>query len=223
MMLSYLLGLLFPAKCVFCRKLLERRETDLCIDCRRELPFCEMSVKRLPYSESTTAVFYYETEVRASILRYKFHGMLQYSAAYGRLLAMKISEQEMDFDLISYVPVSRRRLHKRGYDQAGRLAKAVASELGLKSCQLLKKIRDNPAQSGIQKPEERRANVIGVYRVQKPSAIQGKRILLIDDVLTTGATLSECCRTLLDAGAAQVSCAVLATVRRDQKKQQVRT
>lgn len=85
----------------------------------------------------------------------------------------------------------------------------------MEQTQLLKKIRNNPAQSGISTPEKRRANVLGVYRAVNPELIQGKNILLIDDVLTTGATMSECCRTLLDAGAAQVSCAALACARYD--------
>lgn len=216
---SYLLELLYPAKCVFCGHLLGREETELCTSCRRTLPYCEGSVKRVPYSKSTAAVFYYEDQVRESILRYKFRGNPQYSAAYGRLLAMKVAEQGVDFDLITHVPVSRRRHRRRGYDQAARLAKAVSRELGGTFQKLLKKIRNNPAQSGLAKPEQRRANVLGVYRTMDPKLVQGKTILLIDDVMTTGATLSECCRTLLDAGAAQVSCAALATVRRDMKQQ----
>ena len=62
-------------------------------------------------------------------------------------------------------------------------------------------------------PEKRRANVSGVYRVPDPERIAGKRILLIDDIVTTGATLSECARTLLEAGAARVLCAAVACSR----------
>ena len=216
---AYLLELLYPSKCVFCGGLLGREETEICTSCRKTLPYCEGHVKRVPYSKATSAVFYYENLVRESVLRYKFHGNPHYSLAYGRLLAMKVAEQELDFDLITYVPVSRRRHRRRGYDQAARLAKALSRELGCRHHKLLKKIRNNPAQSGLSRPEQRRANVLGVYRVVDPKRVQGKTILLIDDVMTTGATLSECCRTLLDAGAAQVSCAVLATVHRDTKQQ----
>ena len=216
---AYLLELLYPSKCVFCSQMLGREETEICTSCRKTLPYCEGSVKRVPYSKTTAAVVYYENQVRESVLRYKFRGNPQYSAAYGRLLAMKIAEQGIDFDLITHVPVSRRRQRRRGYDQAARLAKAVSRELGCKQQKLLKKIRNNPAQSGLPRPEQRRANVLGVYKAVNSKKVQGKTILLIDDVMTTGATLSECCRTLLDTGAAHVSCAVLATVRRDTKQQ----
>ena len=105
--------------------------------------------------------------------------------------------------------VSRARRRERGYDQAECLARAVGAELGMRPRRILIKKRNNPAQSGIPTPEQRRANVLGVYEVRDHAAVQGKIILLIDDVTTTGATLSECCRTLLDAGAAQIFCAVL--------------
>ncbi len=211
MMLDRLLELLYPRKCVFCTKLLSREETDLCTQCRRSLPYCSGKDLRIPYSERTVAVFYYEDNVREAVLRYKFGGQMQYSRAFGRLLAMKAAE--LDFDLICHVPVSRARRRERGYDQAQKLAAAVGRELGSKPRNILKKTRNNPAQSGIKSPEQRRANVLGVYRVLDRESVQGKKILLIDDVATTGATLSECCRTLKDAGAAQVSCAVLAKAR----------
>lgn len=219
MILSYLLELLYPSKCIFCGSLLRKDETELCTVCRKELPYCEHKVKHVPYSKDTSAVFYYEAQVRESVLRYKFHRNPQYSHAYGRLLAMKIAEQGMEFDLITNVPVSRKRHRRRGYDQAERLAKATARELGVGYQRLLIKVRNNPAQSGLPRPEQRRANVLGVYRAVNIKKMRGKSVLLIDDVMTTGATLSECCRTLLDAGAAQVSCAALATVRRDMKQQ----
>ncbi|MBE6932985.1 MAG: ComF family protein [Ruminococcaceae bacterium] len=219
MILSLFLELLYPSKCVFCDCLLEKEETELCSHCRKELPYCEEKVRQVPFSKDTAAVFYYEAQVRESILRYKFRRNPQYSHAYGRLLAMKIAEQGIDYDVISHVPVSRRRHRSRGYDQAQRLARATARELGGTYQRLLKKVRNNPAQSGISRPEQRRANVLGVYKAVKLPGLRGKSVLLIDDVMTTGATLSECCRTLLDAGAAQVSCATLAAVRRDMKQQ----
>ena len=215
---SRLLELLYPRKCVFCTRLLGREETDLCTECRTGLPYCEGKQKSIPYSAKTAAVFYYEGDVREAVLRYKFGGQMQYAQAFGRLMAMKVREQLPEFDLICHVPVSRARRRSRGYDQARRLAQAVGAELGMKPQRILKKLRNNPAQSGISAPEQRRANVLGVYAVRDRTLVQGKRILLIDDVTTTGATLSECCRTLLDAGAAQVYCAVLARSHRNEEQ-----
>ena len=77
-------------------------------------------------------------------------------------------------------------------------------------CRLLDKVRDNPAQSGLDEQSARRANVLGVYSMCPDTDVNGKRILLVDDVATTGSTLSECARVLLTAGAAQVVCVTLA-------------
>lgn len=213
-MIRRLLALLYPPKCVFCGRLLQKEETDLCAQCRRSAPYVERQESRVPFSDGSYAVVYYEGTVRESILRYKFLRHRSYALAYGRLLAMKVAEQERSFDLVTHVPVSRKRRRQRGYDQAELIAQAVARELGLQQQKLLQKIRNNPAQSGLRTPEQRRANVLGVYRADR-SRTAGKNILLIDDVMTTGATLSECCRTLLDAGAATVCCAALACTRRN--------
>ena len=91
--------------------------------------------------------------------------------------------------------------------------KAVGRELGKVPVPTLKKIRHNRRQSGIRSEAQRRANVLGAYRVLRPEEVRGKRILLLDDVLTTGATSGECARMLLTAGAKEVHCAVIAARR----------
>ena len=90
------------------------------------------------------------------------------------------------------------------------LAKAVGKELGMKPERTLKKLRNNPPQSGMKDFSARRANVLGVYRVIDPENLRGKRVLLLDDIITTGATVSECARTLLTAGAKEVYCVAVA-------------
>ena len=152
----------------------------------------------------------YEGDVRRSIHRYKFNGQRHYAAAYGRLLAMRIQRDLPQADLITWVPVSRKRLRARGYDQVELLARAVGPELGIPVEKQLEKIRDNRANSGLKTPAERRANVLGVYRAVEPEAIRSKRVLLLDDIVTTGATASECARVLLTAGAEEVIFAAVA-------------
>ena len=97
------------------------------------------------------------------------------------------------------------------------MAKAVGRELGMEPVPMLKKIRNNPPQSGIVGQAKRRANVLGIYRLAEPVEIEGKRILLLDDILTTGATAGECARVLLTAGAAEVHCAVVAAAGKNTK------
>ena len=213
-MIRRMLEWLFPRKCVLCRKLLQKEETDLCRACRVDQPEYPFGKKKVPHIAQLTAVWIYEGDVRRSIHRYKFNGARHYADAYGRLLAMRILRDLPQADVITWVPISRQRLRKRGYDQVALLAHSTAKELGRKAKSTLKKIRDNPPQSSLVHPSQRRANVLGVYKVKDPDAIKGKTILLLDDVITTGATAGECARVLLTAGAKEVHCAAVAAARK---------
>lgn len=213
-LLDRIAQLLFPPKCLLCRSVLEENELDLCRKCRIEAPECPISRKKLPFIDSWAAVWYYEKKVRSSILRFKFYGARSYAIGYGRLLAMKLLREHPEgFDVLTWVPISTLRKLRRGYDQVELLADAVGKELGLEPVCLLKKIRNNPPQSGITGQAQRRANVLGVYRITQPQLVEGKRILLLDDVITTGATLGECARVLLTAGAKEVHCGAVAAAR----------
>ena len=210
--------LLFPPKCILCRKVLEKDETDLCRHCRVHSTECNSSARKLPHISQWAAVWYYEGTVRESILRFKFRGVRSYAPAYGRLMAMSLQRQEMqNFDLLAWVPTGRWRKLRRGYDQVELLAKAVGNELGVEPISLLKKVRNNPPQSGITGDAQRRANVLGVYQVRDAKVLAGKRILLLDDVITTGATAGEAARVLLTAGAKEVYCGAVAMARRGGK------
>lgn len=215
-------GLLFPPKCVLCKRILDRNELDLCRDCRENAPECAAKGTKLPFVDSTLALWHYEGLVRRSLLRFKFYGKRHYALSYGRLLAMKLQrEREGTYDLITWVPISRWRKLRRGYDQVELLAQGVCAELGITPVSCLKKIRHNRAQSGIVGQAHRRANVLGVYDVVERERFQGKRILLLDDVITTGATVGECARVLLTAGAEEVHCAAIAAVNHHKKGEKV--
>ena len=209
-MIRRMLEWLFPRKCVLCRKLLQKEETDLCRACRVDQPEYLFGKKKVTHIAQLTAVWMYEGDVRKSIHRYKFGGARHYAEVYGRLLAMRIQRDLPGADVLTWVPVSRRRKRERGYDQVELLADAVSAELGIQAEPLLEKIRDNRANSGLKTPAERRANVLGVYKVPEGADIRGKRVLLLDDIVTTGATASECARVLLTAGAREVIFAAVA-------------
>ena len=211
----YLMNLLFPPKCILCGKLLERQELDLCRECRVDSPEYPIRKENRQFLDSFTAVWYYEGTVRRSLLRYKFYGARSFASGYGRLLAMKLLQSNPDgFDCLTWVPVSPLRKLRRGYDQVELLAKAVGRELGMEPVPLLKKVRHNRPQSGISDAAKRRANVLGVYREVNREDIAGKRILLLDDILTTGATAGECARVLLTCGAKEIHCAAVAAARK---------
>ncbi len=206
---AFLLDLLYPPKCCFCGKL---SAEGICPACQKKLPYTqEQSCRqRFPYVKSCVSPLYYEGEVRASMLRYKFHGLSAYGETYGRLMAKAIDEIGFSCDIITWVPLSRQRKRKRGYDQAEILASELAAYCDLPCMPLLKKIRNNPAQSGSGNAAKRKANVSGCYSAVNEQLMQGKSVLLVDDVVTTGATLSECARVLRQAGCDAVYAAALA-------------
>ena len=208
------MGLLFPRKCILCRRLLDRQELDLCADCRADTDLWRSSKTKFQFLDSVTALWYYEKSVRGCIVRYKFYGARHLASGLGRCLAMRILQEDASYDLLTWVPVNSWRKLRRGYDQVELLAKAVGKELGMSPVRTLKKVRRNQKQSSLRDVSQRRANVLGVYRITDPKLVEGKKILILDDVLTTGATAGECARMLLTAGAKEVHCAVLAAARK---------
>ncbi len=210
-MLHWFVNIFFPPKCVLCRRVLTKNETDLCHNCRRNAPEYTAGKNNITFLAGWTAVWYYKDDVRKSLLRYKFGNARSYAATYGRLLAMRIQEDlPEDIDILTWVPVSPMRKFRRGYDQVELLTKEVGKQLGITPCVILKKNRNNPAQSSLATPAQRRANVMGVYSVTDAELVRNKRILLLDDIITTGATISECAKILQFAGAKDVYCAAMA-------------
>lgn len=163
-------------------------------------------------------MWYYKDAVRQSFLRFKFYGKRSYAKIYGKMIALKLVQEQMeDFDILTWIPVSRRRRFTRGFDQVELLALEVADQLGITAVSTLKKIRHTPPQSGLGDAAHRRANVLNAFRLRDSALVQGKKILLLDDIVTTGATASECARVLMTAGAKEVQLAVLAVANHEKK------
>ena len=214
----WLYQLFYPQKCIFCGKVLGENETDLCRDCRLLAPEFPGSKIKLSFLAQWTGLWYYKENVRQSLLRYKFYGRRNYAAAYGRLLAMKLqSTDTMAWDVLSWVPIAPLRRFLRGFDQSRLIAEAVARELGITPVQTLRKIKNTRPQSGLGNAAHRRANVLGAYEAVDPALWKDQRILLLDDVVTTGATASECAKTLLLAGAKEVKLATVAVATHDKR------
>lgn len=211
-------ALLFPPKCVLCGKLLSKQETDLCHSCRIETPEYVSSHFSISFLAKWDALWYYEGNVRQSLLRYKFRNKQSYAEIYGRLLAMRLLQHTESFDILSWIPISAQRKRRRGYDQVELIAQAVSRELGMALVPTLQKIRNTPPQSGIAGHAKRKANVLGAYKALPPAALAGKRVLILDDIITTGATASECARVLLTAGTKEVICVAVAAVRHNSTK-----
>ena len=204
-----LLDLLFPPRCPFCRNIQDA--PGVCPDCEQALPWTDEGhgLRELPGGLLCAAPLWYEGAVRDAVRRFKFQNGLSAAGPLGELIARAAAERfSGEFDTVAWVPVSARRLRKRGYDQSRLLAEHACKLWGVRPERLLRKVRDNPAQSGLDGAEARWENARGVY--EAVGDLMGRRVLLIDDVCTTGATLASAAGTLLSAGAAGVVCAAAA-------------
>ena len=208
---SSFLDLLFPPKCPFCGRVLDA--PGICDACRKALPWTEGNdaLRLGPDDFRCAAPLWYRDLAREGLHRFKFQGMSSAATPLGELIAQCAAEHFAgEFDTVTWVPVSPRRLRQRGYDQARLLAESACRLWNTRPEHLLRKTVHNPAQSGLQEAAARRANVQGVYEATAPEKIAGRHILLVDDICTTGSTLAECRRVLQEAGAADVVCAAVA-------------
>ena len=210
-----IMDLLYPPRCTFCHGFVKNGKILICDHCRDNLPrTLNAGRQKTTFVSACIAPFYYEKDVKESLHRFKFSYCTGYARAYAPYLADLIREEFGDsFDLLTWVPISRKRLKKRGYDQSKLLAQAVGKLLGVRPVRTLRKVRDTAPQSLTGSAEKRRENVKDAYAVWKPETVIGKRILILDDIFTTGSTVSECARTLGKAGAAEILCAAVARSR----------
>ena len=221
-----LLSLFFPPCCPSCGRSVGREE-NFCPECSRELyiplpgklcPRCGKSpciCEELdpPYLH-TWAAAYYEGAIQRAVRRFKFHSHPGSARVLGRMMADVLPKPLADdgkrFDQIVPVPMRPRREKARGYNQAALLAQEVSRRIGVPCQNALKKIRDTKAQHDLTE-EERQKNLSGSL-LASPE-VSGKRILLVDDVLTTGSTAKEAARALLAAEAESVDVLVLSITR----------
>jgi ComF family protein len=170
-----------------------------------------IKAKRVPYDKARSALIYHANAPRA-IKLFKYHGLFTLRPAFSALLYPLLLEF-IDTELIVPVPLHKSRLRHRGFNQSLILAKIVAKRLNKKlDYTTLKRTRLTKPQTEL-KGEERRRNVRGAFELKDNALVKGKRVLLVDDVYTTGATITECARVLKRANA-EVSVLTLARTAR---------
>lgn len=206
-----LLSLLYPPRCPFCGRVLNPGEEGLCSVCQKVLPWTEGAGKPVDFCDVCLSPLWYRDGVRRAVHSFKFRGGRAHGRLLGELMAQCLADRWSEpLDLVVWVPLSPKHLRKRGYDQAEVLARRVGELAGLPVERGLKKIRETKTQSRLGKDAARRANVVGAYVVMPGADLKGKRVLLVDDVATSGATLSECAACLRMAGAESVAALTLA-------------
>lgn len=199
------LAVLFPERCVGCNI----EGTVFCKNCRLET---RESGKETFSPPSLDALWHYGNYdhglLRKALRRFKYHGTEGLAEPFGEMLCELLRESGLTFSayetLLLPIPLSPERLRERGYNQAELLTKMLSQNLSLPlETGLLQKIRHTPSQTGLSQ-RERIQNVRNSFALSTPEKIRGKTILLVDDISTTGATLSEAARILKEAGAKRV-------------------
>ena len=202
------------ADCPACGGAMSAGRAGVCMPCWEEVDRSGGvggGTRRLPGRPlaSITSLGGYEGRLRRIIRCMKFSDMPGLAAPLAERLAARLVDEPVGFELIVPVPLHWARRWRRGYNQAELLARAVARATGRPvACGALRRARATPSQTGRSR-EERVASVRGAFRAGRQS-IEGVPLLLIDDVVTTGATLAECARVLNAAGARRVDAAAVA-------------
>jgi ComF family protein len=198
--------------CDACRLLLFTSEMDVCPKCGRAcIEECERCGPPLSLSRIRALGLYFEP-FRGLVHALKYSEKTRLAELLGLALAGLV-EQDTEMrqvDVLCPVPLHPARRRERGYNQAELLARAVSRATGVSLVDALLRWRNTPSQTTQSGPEKRMANVKGAFRIRSGVCIAGQRVVLVDDVTTTGATLDAAARSLLDAGAASVMGLVVA-------------
>lgn len=233
--LAAVADLIVPPCCLVCRAPVSAHHL-LCASCWREVhfirpPLCDVlgiplpfdagermvsaaAAARPPAYDHARAVAHYSGAMRTLVRQFKYADRHDARALFGRWLAEAGRELSRGVDVVVPVPLSRWRLLSRRFNQAAILAQELSRQTGLAvDLHLLQRSRSTRTQVGLTR-DQRRRNLAGAFRVRRSrrASVAGRHVLLVDDVITTGATAEACARALKRAGAARVDVLALALV-----------
>ncbi len=207
---------MFPDPCIVCTKP-AGKDSFVCVRCASDLNYigsnfacktclspvlpgeyrCPSCMINPPKYKRLIAAVSYSGEVQKTLRLFKFYDQPQYAASFSRLLCdVLYRENCIDFDAIVPVPLSKKRLKERGYNQSELIANGIGAQLHIPCIpDALKKVKETARQSDLSF-KERAKNIRGAFSLHKPDEVRGKKVLLIDDIFTTGATMREAALTL---------------------------
>lgn len=196
---------LWPVRCAFCGR---AQQSPVCRPCHADLPFVEPRFELEPFA-AAFAPLAYAFPVDAAIRRFKFHRRLFYGPAFATLLQPAVGLLPAEIDAVLPVPLHWRRQALRGFNQAVEIARPVCRQAGLARVTGVSRSRHTPYQSGLS-ADRRQRNLRNAFRVR--GGVAYRHVLIVDDVITTGATCRQVARVLLDAGVPAVSVLAIARV-----------
>ena len=206
------LNFIFPNVCGFCGKI---NKDFLCKDCEEKIDFMinqKMHFKLSKNYEKYLCVFPYEGEIREKILDYKFKDKSYIYKTFSKIIlkSKKICSYLEKYDIITDVPIHKKRKSQRGYNQSELIAKEIGKNIkNLEYKKTLKKVKNNVRQSSLNHIK-REDNVRNAYQIINKEIIFNKKIVLFDDIYTTGSTVNECSRVLKENGAKEILILTLA-------------
>lgn len=225
-------SVLFTKRCKYCSSVIDVRDDvcencenglsritgEICLKCGCEKDICNCKNNRFVYYRSAVAPFYYEGVIKEAIRQFKFldKPWLAKSLAEDMALCFDTLYAGFDFDFCTFVPMHKKSKNQRGYNQSELLAKEFCKIENLPCEDILVKTVCTETQHQLNL-SERTGNIFGAIDVKDGVNAVGKRILLIDDIKTTGATLNECTKALLIAGAEEVMCLTVAITKKKPK------
>ena len=224
--LKKILNIVYPERltCVFCgNEIFDENKKSTCVDCQKSLPlisgkicnkcgqplknmsnYCEMCIGGKHIYTKSRSAFVYEGKVSGAILNFKFHNAKYYCKPFAHYLAQLYQDYKYDCDVVIPVPIHSSRLKERGYNQSELIAKHFCKILSLPlDTTSLVKIKKTKNQAELDF-KQRQTNLDGAFKVTDKNQIKGKKVLIVDDVYTTGATIDCCATELFKSGAKQV-------------------
>lgn len=207
------LNLVYPLRCASCNKDIEALNNfGICDLCLRQIPEnSNPPIKGLHFEKAYSACLY-EGVLKELIHKFKYKNKVSLSKILSKLMIDFIKynpEALAEIEIITFVPLHDARERERGFNQSGILAAKLSKESGIRFSDTLKKTIATRHQNELSR-NDRLINLKGAFKIRDGAMIEGLNVLLVDDVITTGATLDECAKTLLDNGAKKVNCFTLA-------------
>ncbi|MDR0738975.1 MAG: hypothetical protein LBF33_02350 [Oscillospiraceae bacterium] len=205
----------FPTRCPYCEKIIisDRNMCNVCVEKILSKDLIR-GFKIRNCNFLCLSSFLYNNRVKEAVWRYKFSGKKDYAKSFAKNLIVSFSTKFSfsDFDFVTNVPISKKRLKERGYDQAKILAQEFSAITQIRYKDFLKKDIDNMPQHTLN-VTERKTNTRDVYSLKTSAILNGRKILIVDDVVTSGNTFGECVFVLKKGGASFVFALSLASAR----------